>query len=89
MAISTMGRSPAFSRYLRSRLDKELGGELELMIKLQEELRAELKVRVDDQERREDMLRLVINDERVWSLLSESYGAALDEARRLVAEAGE
>jgi precorrin-2 dehydrogenase/sirohydrochlorin ferrochelatase len=86
VAISTMGRSPAFSRYLRLKLDKDLGKELELMVQLQEELRAELKERIEDQQIRENLLRLVLHNDRIWALLPDSYHGALDEARRLISE---
>jgi precorrin-2 dehydrogenase/sirohydrochlorin ferrochelatase len=89
VAISTMGKSPAFSRYLRLKLERELSKELELMVQLQEELRAELKERIEDQQTREDLLRLVLYDDRIWTLLSNSYQDALNEARRLTSEVAE
>lgn len=68
LAISTGGSSPAISRYIRERLDRELP-ELDAMIMLQSRLREALKQREPDQARRNAMLHNVLDDTRVWKLL--------------------
>lgn len=84
VAISTMGRSPALSRFIRERLDSELEDELESMVQLLQELRSELKATVNDQEDREKILLSVLDDEETWKLLEVSYQRAMDRAKMLV-----
>lgn len=69
VAVSTMGRSPAMSRYLRGVLDARLAPEYSAMIALQEGLRAEAKQNFDDQNERERRLWEVLGDEEVWERL--------------------
>jgi precorrin-2 dehydrogenase/sirohydrochlorin ferrochelatase len=68
LAVSTGGKSPAFSRYLRSQLDlrrKEFDG----MIKLQERLRLALKEISGSQDERSTILWSVMTDPLVWEML--------------------
>lgn len=69
VAVSTMGRSPAMSRYLREVLDARLAPEYSAMIALQEVLRAEAKQSIGDQNERERLLWDVLGDEGVWERL--------------------
>ncbi len=79
VAVSTEGRSPGMSRYLRKVLDEQLDRRFDLMIALQEELREAAKEAVQSQKEREQRLWQVLDDERVWDLLEKDP----QEARRL------
>jgi len=68
LAISTGGRSPAVSRFIREYLEQELP-ELDAMIALQHRMREGLKKNVPDQARRNEILRKVIEDQSLWKLL--------------------
>jgi len=69
VAVSTEGRSPGMSRYLRQVLDAQLDHRYDLMVALQEELREAAKEAVPSQKEREERLWQVLDDEQVWSLL--------------------
>ena len=75
VAISTGGRSPAMSRYLRLRLEKSLGDDVEKMAALQERVREQLKGTIKDQKRREEILRAILDDPAVWDSLKEADAA--------------
>lgn len=68
IAISTGGSSPAVSRFIREYLEQELP-ELDSMIGLQQKLRVHLKKKVPDQARRNEILKKVLDDQRLWKLL--------------------
>jgi precorrin-2 dehydrogenase/sirohydrochlorin ferrochelatase len=68
IAISTGGSRPAVSRFIREYLEQELP-ELDAMIALQQNLRAHLKKEVPDQGRRNEILKKVLDDQRLWKLL--------------------
>jgi len=68
LAISTGGKSPAVSRFIREHLEQELP-ELDAMIVLQSRLRDNLKSTEPDQERRTAILHKVLYDPLVWKLL--------------------
>ncbi len=74
VAVSTMGRSPAMSRFLREVLDARLAPEYSAMIALQEVLRAEAKQNIGDQNERERLLWEVLGDEGVWEKLRAGDG---------------
>ena len=80
VAISTGGRSPAMSKYLRLKLEKSLGEDLDNMIMLQERVREHLKKSVKDQKRREEILWDILDDAAVWDALGESTEKAFDIA---------
>jgi precorrin-2 dehydrogenase/sirohydrochlorin ferrochelatase len=71
VAISTGGRSPAMSRYLRLKLEGSIGEDMEKMVQLQERLRKHLKKTVKDRKRREAILREVLDDAAVWEALGD------------------
>jgi precorrin-2 dehydrogenase/sirohydrochlorin ferrochelatase len=84
VAISTGGRSPALSKYIRLRLEASLGDDVERMAALQERVREELKKRTPDQKAREETLWAILDDPAVWSALSDEDRAlelALRHAR--------
>lgn len=77
VAITTGGKSPAMSKYLRQRLEASLGPEMEAMVRLQSELRDILKLRMEDQKDREHVLWQVLKDPKIWEMLQTSYDDAL------------
>ncbi|HTY90538.1 MAG TPA: bifunctional precorrin-2 dehydrogenase/sirohydrochlorin ferrochelatase [Methanocella sp.] len=84
VAVSTGGRSPALSRYLRLKLEAALGGDLERMAKLQERVREQLKKTIEDQKGREEVLRTILDDSDVWEALKEedkAFELAMRHAR--------
>ena len=68
LAVSTGGKAPAVSAYLRDYIGENLPA-LSPMISLQETLRAELKTVVPEQVRRAEILRAVLDDSAVWQAL--------------------
>lgn len=80
VAISTGGRSPALSKYLRLRIEASLGEEIGKMAALQERLRGHLKKAVPAQKRREEVLWAVLEDPSVWEALKESEEKAFKAA---------
>jgi precorrin-2 dehydrogenase/sirohydrochlorin ferrochelatase len=80
VAVSTLGRSPAMSKFLRLRLESLMTDEYSRMITLQEELRTLAKVRIADQRSRERYLWEVLEDQGVWELVR---AGDMKEAREL------
>jgi len=81
MAFSTLGRSPAISRFIREYLDTTFV-HLDSMIELQESLRQELLSTEPSRQKRSAILRNIARDPDVWGALSRSYRDAEDLARR-------
>jgi len=75
VAISTRGKSPAVSRYLRMRLEAEYAN-LDRMIDLQDEMRSMLREAEPVQAERSRILWSVLEDEEVWGALSSDYARA-------------
>ena len=69
VAISTMGRSPAMSRYLKQTVEEGLRPEMSSMIDLQEELRKKARCLIPDQAVRERFLWDILGDETIWAAL--------------------
>lgn len=80
IGISTFGRSPALSKYIRERIEEIITPEFALMSRLQNELREILKSRVENQKKRKEILWDIINDDEVWAALKESYDKAYNIA---------
>ena len=70
IAITTMGKSPAMSRFIREKIEPELDG-IDDMITLQQNLRAELKKRIPAQEQRAGILAAVLKDPEIQAALEE------------------
>jgi precorrin-2 dehydrogenase/sirohydrochlorin ferrochelatase len=68
LAISTMGNSPAVSRFIREHLETQFPA-LDEMIALQHDLRAQLKHTEPTQSRRNAILWEVLNDPELWKTL--------------------
>lgn len=77
VAVSTGGRSPAMSRFIRERLEETLTDEHADMVRLQAELREALKKRLPSQHEREKLLWEVLEDPGTWAALGRSYDEAL------------
>jgi precorrin-2 dehydrogenase/sirohydrochlorin ferrochelatase len=69
VAVSTLGRSPAMSKFLRIKLESIMTDEYSRMITLQEELRILAKGRITDQRSRERYLWEVLEDQWMWELV--------------------
>ncbi|NLA38850.1 MAG: bifunctional precorrin-2 dehydrogenase/sirohydrochlorin ferrochelatase, partial [Methanomicrobiales archaeon] len=81
VAISTLGKSPAVSRYIRMQLEAGYA-DLDLMIDLQDEMRSMLKDIEPAQERRSRALWGILQDEEIWGMLASDY----DRARAMAME---
>jgi precorrin-2 dehydrogenase/sirohydrochlorin ferrochelatase len=79
IAIST--ESPALSKYLRVKLEKELQEDYQGMARLLLQIRKELKEVVPLQKHRSKIIWSILQDEEVWRLLRESYEKAYMRAR--------
>ncbi|MDD4127842.1 MAG: bifunctional precorrin-2 dehydrogenase/sirohydrochlorin ferrochelatase [Methanomicrobium sp.] len=77
IAVSTCGKSPAMSRYIRKNLEKNLPN-LDEMIALQNEIRELIKEKVSIQKDRNKILRDIIDDEAVWEKLKENHNLAFN-----------
>ena len=81
VAVTTLGKSPAVSRFVREHIDRKFA-DLDGMILLQESLRRDLKRSEPLQERRSAMLHKIINDPEIWEALVRSQKEAETIARR-------
>ncbi|MDO8724927.1 MAG: bifunctional precorrin-2 dehydrogenase/sirohydrochlorin ferrochelatase [Candidatus Methanoperedens sp.] len=80
IGISTLGDSPALSKYIRKKLEEVITPEFEQMARLQNEIRELLKSQVKDQKKRSEILWNIINDDDVWVAFCESYEKAFNVA---------
>lgn len=76
IGISTLGQSPALSKYIRLRIEEVITPRFAEMSRLQNEIREILKIRMEDQKKRKKILWSIINDDEVWAALGESYDKA-------------
>lgn len=79
IAIST--EIPALSRFLRLKLEDEIGPSISEMASLLSSIRQESKATVPRQEDRAAILRRILEDREVWRLLDLSYEKAYIRAR--------
>lgn len=84
ISISTTGSSPAFSRFTRQQVEKIITPEFADMIKIQDEMRTYLKNEVPDQRDRKDILWDILESEKVWAALKESYEKGFKIAQDIV-----
>ena len=80
IGISTLGHSPAVSKYTRKQIEGLITPAYSDMIRLQDELRSYLKQHVAEQKRRKEILWKILESETVWEGFSESYEKAAKEA---------
>jgi len=81
LAISTLGESPAISRYIRQEIETWYPA-LDAMIELQSRLRERLKNTGLSQAERSAILWNVLNDQQIWNALRHSPGDAWTEVER-------
>jgi precorrin-2 dehydrogenase/sirohydrochlorin ferrochelatase len=79
IAITT--ENPGLTKYLRMRLEDELGENLSEMARLLSEIRTENKKRVPLQKDRARIIWQILRDEEIWKLLDVSYEKAYMRAR--------
>jgi precorrin-2 dehydrogenase/sirohydrochlorin ferrochelatase len=75
VAISTRGKSPAVSRFLRMRLEAEYA-DLDKMIDLQDEIRSMLRETEPVQAERSRILWGILSDDEIRAALATDYGRA-------------
>ncbi|GFO98029.1 siroheme synthase [groundwater metagenome] len=88
IGISTLGQSPALSKFIRQRLEEVITPEFSQMARLQNESREMLKSKVKDQKKRSEILWNIINDDEVWSAFGESYEKAYKVALKHIDRIG-
>ncbi len=76
IGISTLGQSPALSKYIREKIEAVITPGFAQMARLQNDIREQLKSQVKDQKKRKEILWNIINDNEVWDALAESYEKA-------------
>jgi len=84
-ALSTSGRSPALSRYLRQQLESELTN-AGAMAELTEELRHELEASGVGSDRRRAALRAIVRSHEVWTALDSGRSKARQRATDVIDE---
>jgi precorrin-2 dehydrogenase/sirohydrochlorin ferrochelatase len=80
IAVSTGGASPAISRFIREKIERDYP-ELDAMIELQQHLREELKATEPDQEKRSAILKEILDSPSVWEALGEDPAMTWKEIR--------
>ncbi len=88
IGISTLGRSPALSKYIRHKIEKVVTPEFKEMSRLQNEIREILKSQVHDQKERKEILWNILDDENVWKAVGESYEKAYKVALKHIERIG-
>ena len=86
IGISTLGHSPAVSKYTRRQIESVITPAYSDMIRLQDELRNYLKNNVAEQRKRKDLLWKVLESETVWKGFSESYEKAEERAYAIISD---
>jgi precorrin-2 dehydrogenase/sirohydrochlorin ferrochelatase len=86
IGISTLGHSPAVSKYTRRQIEKLITPEYSDMLRLQDELRNYLKQHIPEQRERKKILWKVLESEVVWNSFSESYEKATEKAYDIIEE---
>lgn len=76
IGISTQGKSPAISKFIRKRFEQIVTQKYADMVRLQDEIRELLKERVPSQKLREKVLWEILNDGVIWEALESSYDKA-------------
>ncbi len=86
IGISTLGHSPAVSKYTRRQIETLITPEYSDMIRLQDETRSYLKQHVAEQRKRKAILWKILESEEVWNGFSESYEKATERAHSIISE---
>jgi precorrin-2 dehydrogenase/sirohydrochlorin ferrochelatase len=86
IGISTLGSSPAISKFTRENIEQTITPEYSQMAEIQNDIRTYLKEVIPDQKKRKQILWNIIEDDSVWSALSDSYEKAYNIALNIVDE---
>jgi precorrin-2 dehydrogenase / sirohydrochlorin ferrochelatase len=86
IGISTLGRSPAVSKFTRKQIESLITPAYSDMIRLQDELRSYLKQHVAEQRKRKEILWKILENKAVWEALSKSYEKAAETAYTIVSD---
>lgn len=86
IGISTLGHSPAVSKYTRRQIEGLITPAYSDMIRLQDELRSYLKQHVAEQRKRKVILWKILESEAVWNGFSESYEKAAKMAYEIISD---
>jgi precorrin-2 dehydrogenase/sirohydrochlorin ferrochelatase len=86
IGISTLGHSPAISKYTRKQIESVITPAYSDMIRLQDELRSYLKQHVAEQRQRKVILWKILESEAVWNGFSESYEKAAERAYAIISD---
>jgi precorrin-2 dehydrogenase / sirohydrochlorin ferrochelatase len=83
VAVSSVGRAPAFPPYIIEKLDGMLGEDYDRMLALLIKLRPVIRSKIKTQPERAAFTELILHDDRTWILLrakddEEAYQHALD-----------
>jgi precorrin-2 dehydrogenase / sirohydrochlorin ferrochelatase len=84
IGISTLGHSPAVSKYTRRQIENLITPVYFDMIQLQKELRSYLKKHIVEQKKRKEILWNILESETVWKGFNESYEKAAEEAYNII-----
>ena len=84
IGISTLGQSPAVSKYTRRQIESLITPAYFDMIQLQNELRSYLKKHIAEQKKRKEILWNILESETVWEGFNESYEKAAKAAYDII-----
>ncbi|ERR1035437_2161155 len=84
IGISTLGHSPAVSKYTRKQIESLITPAYFDMIQLQNELRIYLKKHITEQKKRKEILWNILESENVWKGFNESYEKAAEAAYYII-----
>jgi len=80
ICISTLGKSPALSKYTRMQIESVITPAYAQMSRLQAEMRDVLKQNVSDQAKRAEILWEILDDKAIWDAVTVSYDDAYKKA---------
>ncbi len=83
IGISTKGTSPALSKYMRNKIEHIITPQYAAMARLQDEMREYYKQHIDSQDERKQKLWQLLNNDAIWTALTEDYDKALKLAHSL------
>ena len=86
IGISTLGHSPAVSKYTRKQIESLITPAYFDMIQLQNELRSYLKKHITEQKKRKEILWNILESENVWKGFNESYEKAAEAAYDIISQ---
>lgn len=86
IGISTLGSSPALSKFTRENIEQIINPQYSGMSRIQNDIRSYLKNVVPDQKKRREILWKIIEDDSVWEALCDSYEKAYNIAYNIVEE---